>query len=30
MEDIDEGDHLAKKRRNENITTMTTPDEGYQ
>ncbi len=30
MEDIDEGDGLAKKRRNENITTMTTPDEGYQ
>ena len=30
MEDIDDGDQLAKKRRNENITTMTTPDEGYQ
>ena len=30
MEDIDEGNILAKKRRNENITTMTTPDEGYQ
>ena len=28
--DIDDGDNLAKKRRNENITTMTTPDEGYQ
>lgn len=30
LEDIGEGDGLAKKRRNENITTMTTPDEGYQ
>lgn len=27
--DIGEGDNLSKKR-NENITTMTTPDEGYQ
>ncbi len=27
--DIDEGGSLSKKR-NENITTMTTPDEGYQ
>ncbi len=29
LEDIGEGGSLSKKR-NENITTMTTPDEGYQ